>query len=276
MTSERGYPAYAAGYGAPIAAHSGHSSKAAASQRNRLCRLLWTVVAIIGPTSFGVCLGSPQVAGYPVRLSVLAAIVAAVGLLPRQSVRGWVVVTLAVAGLLDGVAALVPAGPSGGALISIVALAAAQSIAALAALLQESGVFAPSESTGGRSSSPYQSLVQAYQAYVAQYQQYCQESVVHYRAAGRAEAQGHADSATPAARAQADTVQESFSELQAKYARHSVGAPAQQSLANPGNEPTGTVTGIGVADGKRTVPGSYPYPGRQHAAEQSISEPTEP
>lgn len=268
MISERGYPA--------DAEYGGRSSKAAASKRNRLRRLLWTVVAILGPMSFGVSLGSPQVADYGLRPSVLAAIVAAVGLLPGQQVRGWVVVTLAVAGLLDTLAALVSAGPSNAALISVVALAAAQSIAAAVALLQERGARAPSESAYPQGHSAYDSLVQAYRAYAALYQQYCQESLAHYDAAGQAEAHGRADNVSKVAWGQADPVQESFANLRAKYARHGVGAPAQQSRANSRDAPMGTVTDIGIADTKHAVPDAYPYPGRQQPAERSVNEPTEP
>ncbi len=260
MTSTRGYSAPDE-YDAP----------------NRLCRSLWVVVAVLGPISFAVSFGSPQALDYLVRLNVLAAIVASVGLLPGQSARIWIVVALAVTGFLDALDTWIRGGVSGWAVTSIVLLNLLQSIAALVALLQESRIFTSAESTGHQGYSAYNRLVQAYRAYAAQYEYYYRASASQYSAEGQAEAQGNVDTAARAASVQTDTAQEWFAALQAKYARHGLGAPSQHSRpATRGEMSTGRVGDIGIADNKRAVTETYPYPGREQPADRSIGEATEP
>lgn len=269
MTGAQGYAAYRAPY-------SGDPSKAGVSKQNRLGRSLWSVVAVLGPMSYAVSLGSPQLPLYPARLGVFAAIVAAIGLLPGQRMRGWIIVALAVVGFLDALAPCVRLGVSDWPLTSVVFLNAIQSIAAVVALLLESRTFASAEFTGRQEHSSYSRLVEAYQAYALQYQQYCQTSASASTAQGQAEAQAHVGATARAPHAQVDTAQESFAALQARYIRQGIGAPTQQSRGPSGEVPTGRIADIGVADRKHTVPESYPYPGGRPSAEQNISEATGP
>jgi hypothetical protein len=238
------------------------------SEPSRLRRPLWAVAATFGLISFAVSFGSPQPPDLPVRLGMLAAIVTAIGLLPGQHVRGWVVVTFSVMGFVDALASWVRMGASPGwPLMSIVFLSALQSIVAVAALLLDTGRADPAESTVAPEHSAYQRLVEAYQAYALQYRQYCETSSSQSSAGGQAEAH-----ASP----QADVAEQSFAVLQAKYARQGIGTSTQQSRAAVGGFPTGRAADVGVADRKHTVPETYPYPGRQQSAERSNSEVAEP
>ncbi|WP_156748689.1 DUF5336 domain-containing protein [Mycobacterium sp. 1482292.6] len=214
-----------AGYGAPGYTYGGSPLRADSSQRrvNRLRQSLWAAVAVLGPTALAVSLGTRELLGFPVRLSVLAAIVAAVGLLPGQSVRGWIVVTLAVAGLSDTLANWIQADEHRWALGSILALTFLQALAALVALLHEAKLVRSAELAHARDYSAYVRLAQAYQAYAMQYQPSPPEQ---YGADGQATAHAHAEAA---AAARTHATRESYEALQARYARYNPGAPARQS-----------------------------------------------
>jgi hypothetical protein len=261
------------GFGAPIGGYGGYSlsGNVRGERMNGLRRSLWTAVAVLGLANFAVSFGSPVLLGFPVRLSALAAILAAVGLLPGQAVRGWIVVALAGTGFLDALAAWVRAGQPGWALTLITVLNVLQSLAAVAALLHESRIFGSVESDGAPDYSTYARLLQAYQAYAAQYQQ---RPPMQYNAAGQATAGAQAEATAQAAGARANA-QESFAALQARYAQHGIGAPAQQSRGSAG-APSAPVTDPGVPGANRGVPQYHPHYGRQVNPGESTIEPTGP
>jgi hypothetical protein len=239
---------------------------------SRLSRFLWTVVAVLGPVTFAVSVGSPALLGFPVRLSVLAAIVAAVGLLPKQAGRGWIVVALAVTGFLDVLATWIRAGEPGWALTVIMVLNALQSLAAVGALLCEIRVLGSVESDGVPDYSAYARLAQAYQAYATQYQQ---PPAPQYDAAGQATAQAQAQATARAAAPRTDAAQESFAALQARYAQHGLGPPAQQSPGSAGARSVVPVADTGVAGANRGVPESHRYRGHENSG-GSVIEPSGP
>jgi hypothetical protein len=260
------------GYGAPISAYGWHPLRANVPKKrmSRLSRFLWTVVAVLGPVTFAVSVGSPVLLGFPVRLSVLAAIVAAVGLLPKQAGRGWIVVALAVTGFLDVLATWIRAGEPGWALTVIMVLNALQSLAAVGALLFEIGVLGSVESDGVPDYSAYARLAQAYQVYAAQYQQ---APVPRYDAAGQATGHVQADATAGAAPAGTDAARESFAALQARYARHGLGGRVQQSSGSAGARSVVPVADTGVAGANRGVSESDRYRGHENSG-GSIIEPS--
>jgi hypothetical protein len=272
MTNTPGQSAYA-GYGAPNSAYGWYSLGANESMDrvNRLSRSLWTVVAVLGPVTFAVSFGSPVVLGFPVRLSVLAAIVAAVGLLPSQDGRGWIVVALAVTGFLDALASWIRADEPSWALTVIMVLNALQSLAAVGALLHETRVLRSADSNGGPDYSAYARFAEAYQAYAVQYQQ--QPPPAQYNAAGPATAQAQTEAAASAhaADARADAAQESFAALQARYAQHGVGAPAQQSRGSAGAPSVVPEADPGMPGANRGVPESQPFRVQQETRGEASS-----
>jgi hypothetical protein len=261
MSNTTGHSAYA-GYGAPLSANGWHPARAnsAKARQNWITRSLWAVVAVLGATTFAVGLASPVLLGYPVRLSVLAATVAAVGLLPSQITRGWIVVGFAVTGCLDALAVWIKADEASWAIAVILALNSLQSVAAVGALLRETGASGSVESEGASDHSAYARLVEAYQAYATLYQQLF--STPH-NSAVQADAQAEAEAT---AGVHAETAQESFAAMQARYARHGVVGAARQSrgvVAAPTTPPTADT---GVPGANRVAPESYPDRQRQRDA----------
>jgi hypothetical protein len=270
MTNAPGHSAYP-GYGAPLTAYGWPPStpNVPKEQVDRLSRSLWTVVAVLGPATFGVSLASPMVLDFPVRLSVLAAIVAAVGLLPNQAERGWVVVALAVTGVADALTAWIRAGQPSWAPTVVLVLNALQSLAAAGALLHETRVFRSAESDAAPDYSAYARLAQAYQAYAAQYQQ---SAPAQYTAAGQATAQAHGEASARAA----DAAQESLAALQARYARLGVEVPAQQSRGSARAPSAVRTADPGVPGANHEVPESHPYRGHQPNSGESTIQPPGP
>ena len=203
---------------------------------NRVERSLRAIVAILGAATFGVSVGSPLGTGFSVRLAVLAAIIAVVGLLPRQPDRGWIIVALAVSGLLDAVATWLSASDSGWMLPVVVVLNGLQSLAAVGALLSETGTVR-SRAAGTQTYSSYAEFVAAYQNYVAQYQQ----APTQYYESGQASADAQAEAVQPAEHP-ADADQWSAA-LRAKYAQYDplsarvTGADASRDLSISGETP---------------------------------------
>jgi hypothetical protein len=139
MTTTPDQPA-ATGNGAS-AGNYGYPAEAADSSHhaNRITRLLWAVVAVLGAATLGVGLSLSLATGFSVRLAVLAAVISAVGLLPRHMGRGRIVVAFAVTGLPYAVSTWVTGSGWDWALPVIVVLNASQSLAAVGALLSETG-----------------------------------------------------------------------------------------------------------------------------------------
>jgi Family of unknown function (DUF5336) len=218
-----------------------------------LTRSLWAVVAVAGATTFAVSLAAPILPGFPVRLSVLAAIVAAVGLLPSQTTRGWIVVGFAVTGCLDALAVWVKADEADWTVVVVLALNSVQSVAAVGALLRETGASESVEPEGTSDYSTYLRLVEAYQAYAAQYQQHFSSP---QDAVGQAGAQAQSQAA-----ARTDTAQDAFAALQARYARHGVDGAAQQSRGSAEPTSAAQLADSGVPDTNRVAPEAHPYLG---------------
>ncbi|MEC4764901.1 DUF5336 domain-containing protein [Mycobacterium sherrisii] len=183
-----------------------------------LNRSLWAVVAVLGPATFVVGLFSPGPLDYSVRFSVLAAAVAAVGLLPRQTLRAWVVVALAVTGYVDALAGAIKPTHTGWPMIVITVLNSLQSVVAVGALLRETKIAKAARPTSVSEPSAYARLVAAYQAYATQYQLFSAQ----YGSAGQAEGDATAG-------AHAGSEQESFAAMQARYARHGIAGSVRQS-----------------------------------------------
>lgn len=99
------------GYGDTYA--PGHPS-GAEGRHGQVC---WLIVGSLGIASFGVSVGSPVLIGWPVWFSVLAAVIAAVGLLPGQQQRGWIVVALAVTGFLSALSLWITGAQSDWAIV---------------------------------------------------------------------------------------------------------------------------------------------------------------
>ena len=183
MANTQDSPGYA-GKGAPFGPYGWYAEAADESRdpSSRVVRLLWVVVVVLGVAAFAVSVSSSTLMSFPVRLSVLAAAVAAVGLLPRQAGHGWIVLALAITGSLDALTTwIVASGPSW-ALPVIFVLNALQSLAAAGALLGGAGVL--------RSGSVVEQEYSAYAAFAA-YQAYARavsaavDAVLRHRAGDR-------------------------------------------------------------------------------------------
>jgi Family of unknown function (DUF5336) len=216
MANTQDFPGYA-GNGAPVGPY-GWYAEGTDELRNptsRVVRLLWVVVVVLGLATFAVSVSSSAVMSFPVRLAVLAAAIAAVGLLPRQAGHGWIVLAFAITGSLDALAMWIVVSGPGWAPPVIFVLNALQSLAAVGALLGEAGVLR-SGSVGEQDYSAYAAFA-AYQAYVAQYQQ----PSTPYYAAGQAAAEVHGVADASASSSGAPTHSEQQSEaLRAKYAQY--------------------------------------------------------
>lgn len=253
MTNTAGNSAYA-GQGAPSSAHGWYPPVHSESElrASLMTRCLSVVVALLGAATFAVSFASPEVFGMPVQLSVFAAIVAAVGLLRGQVGRGWVVVALTLTGFMDAAATWVKSGDTSWALSVIMVLGALQSLAAVGALLLETGTLRSADSQSARDYLAYSQFAAAYQAYATQYQQ---PSAPHTAAQASAQAYGEGSAS---ATAPVDAEQESLAALQARYARHGVG-PAQQSHGSRGATSARPAADPGMPGADRSVPGSQPY-----------------
>ena len=257
MTNTPGRSGYGQ-YGAPAGAHGWYAvgtDGPSDPSSSRAIRSLWVVVAVLGAATFAVSFGSSVATGFSVRLAVLAAAIAAVGLLPRQAGRGWIVVAFAVTGLLDALATWVAASASDWALPVIFVLNALQSLAAVGALLGESGALR-SAPVGGQDYAAYASFAAAYQAYVAQYQQ---TPMPYYYAGGQASAQARAaaqasayHSGVPADPGQAS---EAFRASYAQYSGYATAEGARGSSRGPSELPAADP---GLPDAIRGAPQHQP------------------
>jgi Family of unknown function (DUF5336) len=226
---------------------------------HRVSSSLWAVVAILGVTTYAVSFGASVVMDFPVRLAVLAAAVAAVGLLPRQGGRGWITVALAVTGSLDALANWMAVSSPGWAQSVIFVLNALQSLAAVAALLGETRA-SRSTSVDGQDYSTYANFAAAYQAYVMQYQQ----APMHYYAAGQASGQASAAAQAAAVATGASTDASRQSEaLRSRYAPYG-GQSTAEGIGNPHGQPTAAPPADpGLPDTIYGVPQPHSYPPQQ-------------
>jgi Family of unknown function (DUF5336) len=200
------------------------STDGAVNQRKSLATLLVWAVLVLGLATYLVSYAEAPHAGgtgWGVRFSMLAAIVAALGLLPRQSAHTKLVVALAVMGFLEALSQLIIGSENPDwATVAIVVLNALQALTANAALLAQ--LRAPD--AADRGVPPYDAYgyyARAAQQYYAASSQQLQQPV---QAQGTAQAQA-------AASAQA---QQSAAERYALYADY---LTAQQSSSNPATSP---------------------------------------
>lgn len=177
--------------------------------------------------------------GWPVRFAVLAALAAALGLLPRQKPHPLLTAALAAMGFLDGLSSVV-SNPAGWALAAIVALNGLQAIAATAA-----AVLAP-KPADATAASGYEAYVDYYNQAVRHYYQQqasaapqasAQQSG-YGQAYGQAQYAAQAPAATQAAQpsAQQSAQYGEYADLiatQQDYGQTATGTPAAPDAAAP-------------------------------------------
>ena len=190
--------------------HDGHPAVTTAGRSMRIVqRSLWALTAVFGLAAWVIGLVALEAPGFAVTLSVLAGAVAAVGLVPAQVMRGWLVGAVAVTAFTAATTTVVVGGGDWGPIVVDV-LVALQAVVAVSALLLEPRVCA---ATQPASESDYA----AYAEYVLAYREYAQQYESHWSggqsAAGAAEATGEAHGIVVGD-------QDAWADLQAKYARH--------------------------------------------------------
>jgi uncharacterized protein DUF5336 len=182
-------------------------------------RVVWAVVVLGLATYLLSYAAVPQTGGtgWGVRFSVLAAVVAALGLRPRQSAHVKLVTALAVMGFLEALHRLIAGDNPSWATIVIVVVNALQASAAIAALLAQ--LRAPSAADRGLApSDAYAYYAQAAQQYYAANNQQPQQQPVQAHGTAQAAA------ADPAAAQQSEAE---------RYALYTEYLKAQQSRSNP-------------------------------------------
>jgi Family of unknown function (DUF5336) len=185
----------------------------AAAQRTPPVKPLAWVVLLLGLATYVVSYAAvpqPGGIGWAVRFSALAAVVAALGLLPRQALHAKSMVALAVMGFLEALWWSISGidGQHGGwAAVVIVILNALQAVTALAALLAQLRDIGAAD----RGSTPYDAY--AYYAQAAQ-QYYAANAQQPQHQPVQAQATASAASAAPA------QAQQSTAERDALYAEY--------------------------------------------------------
>ena len=213
----------------------------ATNQRtSRVTSLIW-IVLILGLATYLVSYAAlPQRGdtGWSIRFSTAAAVVAALSLLPRQSVHTKFVVTLAAMGLLEALSQLFIDGhnPSW-ATIVIVVLNALQAMTAIAALLTQLRVPAADDRGFASPSSAYAYYDQAAQQYYAAYNQQPQQQPAQSQATAQA---------AGAATAQA---QQSAAERYALYAEYLSAQQSGPNRAASSPQPNGRTQTVRPASG---------------------------
>jgi hypothetical protein len=190
--------------------------------------LVWAVV-LVGLATYVVSYGvapQPSGMGWGVRFSTLAAVVAALGLLPGQSARTAPIAVLAVMGLLDGLSQFITSGQNASwVTIVIVVLNVLQALTAIAAALLQRG----RPGAARRALAPYDAY--AYYAQVAQQYYPASDQEFLQPQPGQAQAAAHAEGASHA------QAQQSAAEAHALYAEY---LNAQQSAASVAAPQAGT------------------------------------
>lgn len=168
--------------------------------------------------------------GWAVRFSSLAAIVAALGLLPRQTVHAKLVVALAVPAFLESLSRWVTASntPNPRSMaIAIVVLTALQASAAIAALLTDLGVGATPDHRPA-AYDPYDYYAQVAQRYYAANPQQPQRDTVQTQAS--AQAQAAASVEAPASAAERDALYAEYLSVQQPGASPATSSPRADGL----------------------------------------------
>jgi hypothetical protein len=213
-------PAAYGGYGAYWPQLTG----AAHQRSSRANQLVW-VVLILGLATYLVSYGAvPQLSGtaWGVRFSTLAAVVAALGLLPRQSAHTKLMAALAVMGFFEALCQLITGEQNSNWTITVIVVVnALQALTAIAALLAQPRV--PGAADHRRAAyDAYAYYAQAAQQYAAPNNQQGQQQPVQVSETAQAEA------------AAAVQAQQSAAERDALYAEY---FNTQQSGPNPAASP---------------------------------------
>lgn len=227
--------------GADVVGRDGHGT---------VQRSLWALTGVLGLTAWAVDLAATATAGFAVPLAVLAGAVAAVGLVPGQAVRGWLVVAVAVTAFTATTTTTVAAGGAAWGLIVVDVLVALQVVVAVLALLLESRVSPVTQSAPEGDYAAYAEYVRAYREYALQYESQWRDQ---YSAAGAAEAAGEARGDV-AGTALGD--EDAWADLQAKYARYAPAVvPSERTVRR--------------AEGGDTVPAGMPEIDRMEGYRQA-------
>ncbi|MGV0742991.1 DUF5336 domain-containing protein [Mycolicibacterium sp. XJ870] len=204
---------------------------------NSAHRNLYVAVVVLGVACYCVSFGPDgDGLGWYVRFAALAALTAAIGLLPKQTPHPGVIAVLAAIGFLDGLSNAVTA-PGGWALTLIVVLGGLQAVVAIAALM-----LAP-KPTGATATAGYEAYLDYYNQAVQHYygQQGASQRGVYEQAQGQAYGQAPA-----AAQATAQPVAQP-----AQYGDYADLLSPQQdygrTTANPPGEPGAAVPPPGRA-----------------------------
>ena len=233
------YPAQpSAGYGA----YWPQFTSASDQRTSRAHQLLWVILAL-GVATYLVgyaAVTQPAGAGWDVRFATLAAIVAALDLLPRQSAHAKLVVAFAVMGFLDALPQLIVGDQNPNwATITIVVINALQALTAIAALLAQ--LRAPSTDDRGQSAyDTYAYYAQAAQQYYAANDQQLQQQPA------RSQATAQAQAAAPAQTQQSDAERYALYE---EYLRTQQSGPRPAASSTQPVERTRTAqpaSGIGI------------------------------
>lgn len=239
------------------------SPAGAANQRKSSTTLLVWAVLVFGLATYLVSYAEvPQAggAGWGVRFSMLATIVAALGLRPLQSTHPKLVVALAVMGFLEALSQLIIGNENPHwATIAIVVLNALQALAANAALLAQPRV----PDAAARGVGPYD----AYVYYAQAAQQYYAASNQQLQQPGQAQGTARAQAAASA------QAQQSAAERYALYADY---LTAEQSSSSPATSPrSGERTQTAQPAAGTGIPTSGPAEGLLPGTEPTKGSPTQ-
>lgn len=231
---------------------------------NPLHRNLSILVVVLGLVGYGVSFGPVDAGGgndWHVRFAVLAALTAAVGLLPKQTGRPWLAALLAAAGFLDALSSVVTAG-SGWVLTTIVILNGLQAAAAAAALWLTPEP-ASATATGG-----YEAYLDYYNQAVQQYYQQsavAQPDTAQRTAYGQAYGQAYAQAPAATRATQQAHQYGDYADLlspQQDYDPTAAAAPAQPaaSVAPPGRAGAGPATSRAAESADGAAMPQAPWP----------------
>lgn len=221
----------------------GHPAVTMAGRRKRVVqRSLWALAAVFGLAAWVIGLVALEAPGFAVSLSVLAGTVAAVGLVPGQVIRGWLVVAAAVTAFTAATTIPVVVGGAGWVPIVVDVLVALQVVVAVAALLLEPRVCAASQPATEGDYAAYAEYIRAYQEYAQQFEPNWTEG---HSATGAAEATGEA-------KGNAAGDQDTWADLQAKYTRHVSPVVPLRSEGTARRVGGGDTVGVGMPGADRT------------------------
>ncbi|WP_135459231.1 DUF5336 domain-containing protein [Mycobacterium sp. DL99] len=211
---------------------------------NPLHRNLSIAVVVLGLIGYCVSFGPAADGGgndWHVRFAALAALAAAIGLLPKQTALPWLPAVLAAAGFLDALSSVLTSSTSGWVLTTIAVLNGLQAVAAVAAMW-----LAPEPPAAATAAGGYEAYLDYYNQAVQQYYQQgavAQQDSSQHSSYGQAYGQGYAQSQATQQAPQYGDYADLLSPQQ-DYGRAAAAAPAQPggSLPPPGRAGAGPVT----------------------------------